>query len=104
MAQVIVEMFPAGVARDGQAMPTLTGKGGVVEEVTTSGTSAATTIEAETGWFASIYNADASQLVWGRIAASPTAAVEQDFAIGPNERRDFGPLAAGDKIALINDA
>jgi hypothetical protein len=86
------------------ARPRLYGPGITGEEVTTSGTSAATTATATVGDFVSIYNADTSQVVWGRIGASPTAAVEQDFSIGPGERREFGPLPAGVAVALINDS
>jgi hypothetical protein len=108
MAQVIVEFGrvggPGNFTAGNTGAPVMYGPGITGEEVTTSGTSAATTATATVGDFVSIYNADASQVVWGRIGASPTAAVEQDFCIGPGERREFGPLPAGVAVALINDS
>ena len=108
MAQVIVEFGRVGSGGNFTAgntgAPVMVGVGITSEEVTTSGTSAATTATSATGDFVSIYNADASQVVWGRIGDSPTAAVEQDFSVAPGERREFGPLASGLAVALIDDS
>jgi hypothetical protein len=107
MAQVIVEFGRVGGGGNFTAGNTgaavMLGAGITGEEVTTSGTSAATTATSSVGDFVSIYNAGTS-VVWGRIGESPTAAVGQDFCIGPEERREFGPLPAGYAVALIDDS
>jgi hypothetical protein len=108
MAQVIVEFGrvggPGNFTAGNTGAPVLYGVGITSEEVTTSGTSAATTATASVGDFVSIRNNDAAQVVWGKIGASPTAAVEDEFCLGPGERREFGPLPAGVAVALINDS
>jgi len=101
MAQVIVEYGPAVVNRSGGVAPVYAGKQVNAEEVTTSGTAASTTATASQGDFVSILN-NGSGLVWGSFES--TAAVGTDFTIGPGERRDFGPLAEGDAVSLIDDS
>lgn len=72
------------------------------ESVTSSATSAATTIEAQGGDFASVSAVDGS--VYMTIGSSPTA-----LASGANmhvvlsgQTKDFGPLKDGDKVAVID--
>jgi hypothetical protein len=74
MAQVIVEFGRVGGGGNFTAgntgAPVLYGAGITGEEVTTSGTSAATTATSSVGDFVSIYNADASKS-YGVASAHP---------------------------------
>lgn len=99
MSQVIIEMARG----EFNGVGILSLKGGVVEEITSSGTSQATTITAQDGYFVTVIN-NGTDDIWAAIGASPTAAVEAGRFIPANSRRDFGGLAYGDKIAVINDS
>jgi hypothetical protein len=103
MATIVVEFAKMGEYRGQAAMPFFLADV-TSEEIATSGTSQATTAAAAEGDFVSILNTHSSQNVWIQIGQSPTAAVEQDIALLSGERRYFGPLAAGDKVAVINDS
>lgn len=74
-----------------------------VEEVTSSGTSQATTIAAKAHDVAAIMNAGTTP-VWAAFGTSPTAAVGSGVFIPANTVRDFGPIGAGMKAAIIDDS
>lgn len=99
MSQVIIEMGRA----DFGGIGVMAIAGGEVEEITSSGTSQATTAVAQAGWFCTVIN-NGAETIWVQSGASPTAAAGSGRCIPPNSSRDFGGLAAGDKIAVINDS
>ena len=104
MAQVTVRFGKGGSA---------SGAGGVAqtfdaypqaEEITSSGTSAASTITAKANDVARVTNHDASQLVWVTFAETPTAAVGTTHPIAPGATEDLGPIGEGQKMAVIDDS
>lgn len=102
MAQVIVEFGPAMAPQVGKsAAAPVFSPFAQTEEVTSSGTSAATTMTAVEYDVASIYS---SGNVWVTFGASPTAAVGTTSFIAAGTRRDFGPLGVGMKCAVIDDS
>lgn len=103
MVQVIVT-FAAAVTRaqDGAAQ-VVNARERATEEMASSGTSGATTITAGQGDVAMVYNAGATP-VWVKFGAAPVAAVGSGHVVGAGFEKSFGALAAGDKMAVIDDA
>jgi hypothetical protein len=100
MGQVLVTY---GKVDNRRAVPVWAPYGASSEEKTTSGTAGSTTAVASLGDYVRISN-NSSTLVWAAIGQSPTAAVGTTFAVLPNTSIDLGPLAAGDKVSVIDDS
>lgn len=103
MAQVVVT-FGAAVtkSRDGGAQVMDAFPRGS-EEVTSSGTSAATTLTAGDGDVAEVSNLGTG-VIWVKFGAAPVAAVEDAHVIGPGLTKWYGGLSEGDKAAVIDDS
>ena len=80
------------------AKPTL------VEDITSSGTSQATSITAPNDDCMVCVESIGSGDVWVKIGASPTAAVGSDHAIAAGQVRYFAGVSAGDAVAVIDDS
>ena len=100
MAQVIIEMGKAMTPGRHGAAPTYD-PNPQAEELASSGTSAASTITAMAADVCTVY---AAGDVWVAFGASPVAAVEQSCFVASGHRRDFGPMGAGFKAAVIDDS
>lgn len=103
MGQVIA-MFSAGaVSRAGTPAPVLSPYGTKTHEFSSSGTSGASTLTADEGDFCRIIN-NGPAMIWVAFGASPTAVVGSGLAVAPESTADFGPVAAGHKVAVVDDA
>lgn len=103
MGQVIVVFSKAGAPSPYGGMPVMEPKAQAVEELSTSGSATPTTITAKAGDVCRIVN-NSSLLVWAKINTNPTAAVESDHPIQPNQSYEFGPCGEGDKVSVIDDS
>lgn len=103
MSQVIIQMGEVPTHSVGGSAPVMVASTVRSEEITSSGTAQATTLEARKGDCVTIKN-NGSQAIWADIGASPTAAVETLVCIMPNGVDSFSGLAAGDKVSIINDS
>lgn len=101
MAQVIVQF--GKWAKPGFSGPQCYEGGGQTEELTSSGTSAASTIAAKEGDVCVVTNPGAG-LIWVTFAATPVAAVETTHPVLGASTRVFGPIGAGQKVAVIDDS
>lgn len=100
MAQVIVEFGPAPLADAGRS-PVFIAVGHKVEEVTSSGTAASTTITANEGDIAIVTN-PGTGLIWVRFDG--TAAVNAGHPVAAASTREFGPLKLGATASVIDDS
>jgi hypothetical protein len=103
MGQAVVEFGKIGAPSRHNGGGDVFDAGGQSEEVTTSGTSAATTMTAKVGDVCVIVN-NSDAMIWATFGASPTAAVGTTHAILSKTSRTFGPMGAGFKAALIDDS
>ena len=104
MSQVIVEFGRANAAQPGRSSDaSVYDPFPQSEEITSSGTSQATTMTADAHDVAIVIN-NGTDAIWVDFAASPTAAVGTTVFIAPNTQRDFGPIGKGMKAAVINDS
>ncbi len=74
-----------------------------VEEVTSSGTSAATAIVSAVGDVAKVTN-NGPEDVWVLFAATPTAVVGSGHFLISGATDQFGGVSVGDKCAMIDDS
>ncbi|MEL6361712.1 MAG: hypothetical protein AAFR21_11560 [Pseudomonadota bacterium] len=98
MGQAIVTM---GGARRPAGSPIFRASGAQTQEINTSGTSQATTIEADREDIAIVIN-NSSALIWAEFGPNPIAAVGTTHAILPNSSAAFD-VGEGDRCALIDD-
>lgn len=103
MSQVIVEFGRGPMNTEAGPAPVFAAKGSIAEEITSSGTSQATTATAKTGDIAVVIN-NGDEHIWVQFSDDPTADVEADHFIMAGTTRDFGPLSIGDKAAVVNDS
>lgn len=103
MAQVFVRFGKGGAPGGYGGIAQVFSKSAESEELSSSGTSAATTITASSGDVARVTN-NGTGTIWVTFGNSPTAAVETTHPIGPGLTEDFGPLSEGDKAAVIDDS
>lgn len=103
MSQVVIEFSAASVGTPYGTTPILSTDGAQSEEITSSGTSQATTMTTDRWDVASVMN-NGSEDIWITFAATPTAVVGTTHFLAAGERRDFGPLTVGYKAAVINDS
>lgn len=104
MAQITISFGKGGAPSNAGGVSQVFDAYAQTEEVTSSGTSAATTITANKHDVARVTNHDASQMVWVTFGASPTAAVGTTHAIAPGSTQDLGPIGEGHKAAVIDDS
>lgn len=103
MSQVVIEFGKSSVGTPYGESPIFAVDDVQSEEITSSGTSQATTIEA-VQWDSATIKNNGEENIWVTFAASPTAAVGATMFIAAGERRDVGPLSEGYKAAVINDS
>ncbi len=101
MAQVIIVFGKAGAPSQNGGMPVFE-PGGQSEEVTSSGTSGATTMTANAFDVARVTASTGN--VWVEFGASPTAAVGTTHFILAGQTLEFGPLGLDFKCAVIDDS
>ncbi len=99
MGQVVIEMGRA----EFKGVGVIASTHAKTEELNSSTSSSATTIEAAKGDFATVINNDAED-IWVTFGASPVAAVGTGHFVPSGKIRDFGGLQAGEKAAVINDS
>ena len=104
MAQITVRFGRGGAPSQAGGVSQVFDAYAQVEELSSSGTSAATTITATKHDVARVTNHDASQLVWVTFGASPTAAVGTTHPIAPGATEDLGAIGEGHKMAVIDDS
>lgn len=103
MAQVTVRFGKGGAPSAAGGVSQAFDAFPAAEELASSGTSAATTITAKNGDIARVTNhGDAT--IWVTFGAAPTAAVGTTHPILAGSTEDLGPLGAGMKMAVIDDA
>lgn len=98
MSQVIIEI---GNAVDVGGSSIVHAGAVKVEEITSSGTSQATTITTRGRSVVTIIN-NGTDAIWVNFGA--TAAVASKHFIAPNTQRDFGGTANGQTVNVINDS
>lgn len=103
MAQVIIEFGAAPALSLNGAATIMDVTGAQSEEITSTGTSQATTMTANNGDACTVTNNGAED-VWVTFGSSPTAAVAATHFVAANTTRDFGNLRSGYKCAVINDS
>ena len=103
MAQVFVRFGRGGAPSQAGGVSQVFDAYPQVEELSSSGTSAATTITAKKGDVARVTN-NGTGTIWVTFGASPTAAVETTHPIGPGLTEDLGPIGEGQKCAVIDDS
>lgn len=103
MGQVIVEFGKATAPSRFGGAAQVYNPGGQSEEVTSSGTSAQTTMTANKDDIAIVTN-NGGTMIWVKFGENPTAAVEDMHAVAANQRRDFGPMGENFKAAVIDDS
>lgn len=101
MAQIIVEIGRAPAGSRFGAAPVMEAAGARSEEITSSGTSQATSITANVGDTATVVN-NGTEDVW--FAVSETAAVGTTFFVPADKEKSVGGLGEGDTISVINDS
>lgn len=104
MGQVIVEFGAANASSAQGDTPIFETNGAVTEEVTTSGTAAATTAVAPIANAVCVIANNSTNLVWAAFGSAPTAAVGTTHAILPNTARSLGGIPKGWKVSLIDDS
>lgn len=72
------------------------------QKITSSGTSQASTYSADDGDFVTVFALTGAVAI--DISANPTAIATSGDVVPSGATRDFGPLKAGDKIAIIDVA
>lgn len=102
MAQVIVSIGPAMQGTSEGYAPVYAGRGHQVEEVTSSGTAASTTISVSTPQDIATVDNNGPEDVWVRFDG--TAAVENGHFVRAYTTKDFGRLQPGDVASVINDS
>lgn len=104
MAQVTLRFGKGGAPSAAGGVAQVFDANPQVEELTSSGTSSASSITAYANDVARVTNHDASTLIWVTFAATPTAVVETTHPIAPATTEDLGPIGAGQKMAVIDDS
>lgn len=101
MSDIAITFGAATSARAGneQALPPIA----QTEVIASSASSQTTTMTANQADVAHIENAGAED-VWVHFSPSPTAAIGTTHLVQAGQARDFAPLEAGMKCALINGA
>ena len=101
MAQVVVVFAKASAPGAWGHLPIIE-PGGQSEELTSSGTSGATTITANAGDVARVTAANGN--VWVKFGSAPTAVVADIHFVLSGQTLEFGPLGKDDKCAVIDDS
>lgn len=104
MAQIILQFGRGGAPSQAGGVSQVFDANPQTEEITSSGTSAASTMAAKTGDVARITSCDDAQLVWVTFAATPVAVAGAGHPINPRATIDIGPIGTGHKMAVINDS
>lgn len=106
MAQVLVTFSKAmGQGSEGarHAIPVLSAQNITSAELTSSGTSSATSVTSSEGDVCRIVN-NGTTLVWVTFGAAPTAAVATGYAIPGGATLEVGPFPSGWKVGVIDDS
>ena len=104
MSQVIIEFGCAMAPQQGRTSDApVSDPFPQSEEITSSGTSQATTVTADASDVATVIN-NGTDDIWVQFASSPTASVGNGVFVPAETTRDFGPLGVGMKAAVINDS
>lgn len=99
MSQVIIEI---GGSYGAGGSSVHSSQGYAVEEITSSGTAQATSINGASGSIVHVENYGA-EAIWVRMDGGVAAAGAGRF-IQPNGARDFGPLIGPVTVSVINDS
>lgn len=102
MSQVFIEFTEVAPSSSGQDTP-VSSSIAVVEEITSSGTTQATTATAS-GLDKTIITVinNGTETIWVNFGDSATAA-SPSRPIAPNTQRDFGEVPSGATVSVIND-
>lgn len=104
MGQAIVEMNIGPASSQQGPLQILSINNAQVEEITTSGTSAQSTVTTQYANSTVTVHNNSSTLMWAEFGSNPTAAVETTFPVMPNSSFTFGEVPKGYKVALIDDS